>query len=761
MSKIINKKVLGLVGVSLAAALVYSLSLPAFSNTSGGGSSDAPVTGTIGAPYGWEAVVTTSGSGNTAWDKFHKYNGRGTSAANKAQTELRVIQTGANLNSCKNSDVIWYFVGKQKNGSQTKWLHNFSSPWGTFKWGDKGSFNYDQAMKHNHADGYVHQTLYRPRIFGGGQINIPIQHIIDWDSTLTRSTPRLFNTVNNSSRSSYNIICSSDLPPLLPDPQERTINKVEERFKEESRSQTYNKPHSYITEVKPQKISDPNTGESVKIGTTNFIAQSNSKITEYGKVWDKINNGSYKNNNYNSIKKIIDDAIKADEGSVAHASVDLNDNNQRALAEGGVLNVTKNSATQRITIRENKDLVQKRTCSTTERRTWNKAANKWNSWTEISRNCPKWPTNWTTVDTSVSKTAVNTGTQNQLAFYQILSVHCNKEGYDNLINSMPANRITFNEYTDNSDGSISAYAVTRQYNNEAAMRAANGGLIFGDHTSENNARKASGYVSFYDKQCAFQCVSDSEDSSENRPSESNNAVNNVNDSGNVQNLYGATSTGREINSNYFQFFRDGENEQLYIDSWYPKRVDGVLYDGEAAVSTTVSRWAEGTPGVTNDSGGKFTMSLTDGTELFTGSENNTVQKNWNTSDTYSNSTTTKVLGQHNTFNVKANWASETNKPQVLNFKWDYAPEVQSSMFKTVGFAGDGGVMSNTNLTNMTANITGKCIGTFGDNPYPSFYDEMITSTGTGTTNTIDNFFGATSKDNQHGVAIEYVRATTE
>ena len=286
-------------------------------------------------------------------------------------------------------------------------------------------------------------------------------------------------------------------------------------------------------------------------------------------------------------------------------------------------------------------------------------------------------------------------------------------------------------------------------------------------TSFGHPGTPSGSVGFYDKECPFECIANPDTTVANANSANLNVTNTVDGSKGTSEKAGLTGAKSDkINGNTLTFFRDNDPKIIDVDLWYPTPgSNGVVnYAGEPAQTTTVTRWVEGTPGVNGETGGKFRMNAISGSTkkpLFTGTGTPKTQKNWNKS-TDSTRTSEIIAGQFTKFDVAATWASEEDKPQVLNFKWEYAPNVDTRFPTTsIGFSGDNSkILGNVNT--VSEKIEGKCYANFGTDTSIDTVDLFQKYTGTNTTNNLDKGpIQGTTKDLQTNLVIDFVRATTE
>lgn len=718
-----KKKIIAKIAAIITAFVVMiATPMAAFAADTGGGLGGGGSNITLTGPIHWKSIAyDTSGK---AYDEFMNKSGW-----DKNTVESQIRGRVGDLNVCKKSKVIWYI----NHNAQNKWVFNYSYT------GTHGS-GWD---KHRNGSG----TIENPHVKLGNRApsSAEISNFKTWDRTK--------NGNKIDKKPGYTIICSGafmpeDKPPLI-----ITKATVVDKETESKDSETFNHPYTYTTEVKPQAIQ----GKIDPIGEQNLHAQKGTSVkTNYGKLWDRINSGSLKLSP-SQLKSEVTAAVNKDKAR-SHAAVNLDAANKAGMAEGGVLNVYEQTQYALVQSKQVTDTTKISEC--TYHTIWNDKEQRYNA--PVLQGCKPIKE---TPKSNITMTA-KVGTAKNTGFWQMISVHCNPEDFQALMDATDGAEITSGS-KELTNGNISASAVTKRYDKAPTVDA----LDFGSESNPNAAKKKSGMLGFYDKECGFECTPDSLSSN----AQQNGAKNNVEDSGNVQsgNRTGATTSynSGSVNSNSLEFFRDNAKNKVDVDLWYPKRGGAVVYDGEEPLTTTVSRWSEGTPGITNSNGGQFTMTSAKGDKLFTGKDAATNQRNWNTS-LFSNSQSTMLTGKHTSFNMSSTWASDADRPQVLNIKYEYAPQVQSTIYtNNIGFGANSSRSTGSTSTVATA-IDGKCYVNYknkGDkseaqfNTVKSFHD----NTGTGTENKIDGAIvqGAgsvsTSKDKQTNLVVNFVRATTE
>lgn len=262
-----------------------------------------------------------------------------------------------------------------------------------------------------------------------------------------------------------------------------------------------------------------------------------------------------------------------------------------------------------------------------------------------------------------------------------------------------------------------------------------------------------------------------------------------------------------INTNFFNVFRDNEERRIRVDTWYPTNplgtvssyidelrniasnsteptealsglviyannlIDnisgeggsiGLLYDGSAPISTTVTRYQEGTPAieeffniyaVKNTGDAKGTpygeQSLDaskgeQGEQLFLDDSAGIPRQRAHSQDLGTGNKTVEIIdGFVNTFDVKSMWASEKSKPQVFNFKWEYQtaslfPSINAAGFNRTDGTEDKGVTSTNGIGLTMTFLEGKCYAMFGTELGKRTADIFQANTGTGSVNHLDN-----------------------
>lgn len=620
----------------------------------------------------------------------------------KSSVDSQIVQRVGNLEVCKNSNVIWWVT------SSGKWYGNFSGRTHGADWAvtGKGTIENPAAKFGDRAPSVAEVNAFKT-----------------WDKTK--------NGNKIEKIPGYTIICSGAYQ--RPD---KVWTTTETSSKDANNSIEITNPYSRNVEIKPQLLvngKDP-------IGVANLHTQSGgSKKTNYGLLWDKVNTTKDAGLSPTALKQQVQTALDKD-AKETHSNISLDDANKSGMAEGGILNVYER--TQYATLTSTETTTTKTTKTCTHKQTWNISTQKYNPET----------VNCTSKDAVTKKSTVvkKNGTLKDTGFWQMLSVHCNQAQFDALVKSDAEIKQVS---TGDASHAISAVAYSKQYDSQPSV------LDFGDPNNTNSAKKATASLGFYDKECPFDCTASSTavGASGNNGAVNNTGSKNVSTTQNAK--YGAVSEGK--NNNNFEFFRDNKQHKISIDSWYPKTDGVVSYNGSAPLTTTITRWASGTPSVTDSEGGRFTMKTTDGKKLFTGNDSTDLtQKNWAFKE-FSNPTTTVLKGLYKDFIVQSTWASDSGKPQQLNVKWEYAPSVSTNILaNNIGF-GVGSARNIGTVAKVSTDIQGKCYANYGTDKQLSTIKELGENTGTGTNNNLDSILIQGAGNNQTNLIVNFVRSTTE
>lgn len=143
-------------------------------------------------------------------------------------------------------------------------------------------------------------------------------------------------------------------------------------------------------------------------------------------------------------------------------------------------------------------------------------------------------------------------------------------------------------------------------------------------------------------------------------------------------------------------------------------------------------------------------------ELFTGNGNPEIQRDWEVAG-FTNSTATQLPGAHTGYTVQSTWASEKDRPQKLNFKYEYDPTVTTNFAAAgLGFDSAGNPVRGQVLP-AKASIQGKCYARFATTAGKDTTQPFAHNTGSGTPNKLD---GQLLSDDTT-LTVNFVRSTTE
>lgn len=565
-------------------------------------------------------------------------------------------------------------------------------------------------------------------------------------------------------------------------------------------SAAWTEPYSWSTSVQ-REITQ---GGIDPIGINNLENQTAvTAKTDYAAIYDAI--ASSDSESVQSKRNRISKAVTADT-TKGHAQVNLSNNNKAGLAEGGVLSIYEHTAYASINSAQSTPW---QLCTkTTSSRRWDgtkyvsvSTANEPITWDQancgsapISGAAPTYtpsqsgeagyPTTakgWvagtsTYTNTKTLGTAANTG------FWQILSVHCNPAELAALLAGVTGETLV--SQTAGVNGNSTSVVNSQRYNARPAQ------VDFGKDTGDGSMKSRSGQLGFYDKECDLTCISNP--TTATGASVANGATTNQSITTNQggKDYLGGTLYNAEVNANYLEIFRDNADRKVTVNTSYPRNNDpqfkyGGTYTNAAAgygsmtvpatapVSTTITRWANGTPTSDGLTGGQFTMFAENAsgarTKLFQPTSPAPVtQLNWKTNP-YQSLNSTALNGFYKTFVIKATWASEANRPQVINVKWEYTPTVWTRIPATVGFS------NSSSATNMQINsyavydqkVDGRCYAIYGTNSGDlDLLSRVQQSTGTGTTNYLDNSMVEGANDDNSwkkasNLVLKFVRAVSE
>lgn len=542
---------------------------------------------------------------------------------------------------------------------------------------------------------------------------------------------------------------------------------------------TENQVHTYTSSVTPQPIE----GKADPIGDVNLNNQSSTFRTHYGRVWDEYKAASTAPgaNTRDLVGEFKDRFTRAKaldaQADAGRAQVELNEGNRAGLAEGGILNVSEHGRMARASVSTQSRSYEVWRCGfvrysqtgwqsangcgrVTGTMNWNNlpadsiwnlpTSAKWSNRGSVNPN-PSNATSWTAYASVINP---STETQKNFGFWQIISAHCNEAGLTALKAALGGDLTKL----DSGDGTtnISGLYRTKHYAERPSV------LPLGqNHSSLSSAQRDTAKLGFYDKECPFDCTASS--SSSAGASAVNGAINNVGNSGTKtpKGLFGAKSNDN-FNGNYFELFRDNTERTIRPDVWYPTNTKGVSYSGEAPKTTLITRWSGGTPKL----GTEFNAYVGTGSskKSIFDVENTTAQpnqKNWDAAGEFKRSTAFQSKGLVSDVTVQSTWASDVNKPQALQFAWEYAPSVTSKVPSTLGFA-QGNNVSLGGSVNRATTVDGRCWGEFGTTAQAGLNDnktKLRANTGTGTTTAFSTNNG--DFNNRNNLVMNFIRGTSE
>lgn len=426
-----------------------------------------------------------------------------------------------------------------------------------------------------------------------------------------------------------------------------------------------------------------------------------------------------------------------------------------------------------------------------------------------------------------------------VSWWQAISVNCNLSGFEQLV-ATTGSTVLSNEVSDIS----SAYHNVAQSPIVYVDRYDDSTLFRSDNLFYGRPGTPSYYSNFFDKECPFGCVSSNNpafgatiknDAINNTPDGSTSGSSSygaqIRDVGNVS-AEGDIMNAEISNTGFINIFRDNIVHRIRTDVWYPTNavgqiasqaeeikniisngdilgfltdapkfvntIDmmqnstgsfGILYDGSAPSTTTITRFKEGTPEIgeffkvkavtspTETVDGELKLDATTGetVEIFEKGTNTSIpSQKANSHDvlpgTSVGSETAAILPDLvNEIDVSSQWASEKSKPQVFNFKWEYQVP---SLFFSIGSAGfdrtgtqDQEVNATNRLSLMFTILEGKCYAMFGTEIGKNTFGVFNSTTGSGVPNTLDNgngvLSGSASEEYEENLIVNTLRAVGE
>lgn len=391
-------------------------------------------------------------------------------------------------------------------------------------------------------------------------------------------------------------------------------------------------------------------------------------------------------------------ATHTETGNGSAPWVRLTEQNQIAFAEGGVLNVMQREQRGQIRI----PAVEQTSERTRDRReVWlvyedgrqershyeirNPSTRQWEERSSTSNfGWSEWSRSYTMGNVTTSRESYRASD-----FFQMLSVKCNVEDFERLLEEVDGT--VSKEYIADSAG-------TDRYRNDPQFS----GIIYTDTQNLRNGRSPSrglgagsgnmsNDIEFYTKECNFQCEYASSENPTHRIDGSN--------PGSFADAVGANPTSGErfgyrsggATLNELTFVSNNESNPMELRATQPRASSSISLTGFSnngvPTRTIVSRWSEGTPGVTTDDG-TFTMRAFDDNgdaagndrthgRLFRGNDNITLRHDQGSPRAASSSTVEILDGAYNKFDVRGNWASTSDRPETISVAWGYEANIQS------------------------------------------------------------------------------------
>lgn len=248
--------------------------------------------------------------------------------------------------------------------------------------------------------------------------------------------------------------------------------------------------------------------------------------------------------------------------------------------------------------------------------------------------------------------------------YQILSVRCNKEGFERVVKN------TASSVAGLSNGQSAAISPKKT-----------GGSI----ATYFNHLDVDFFYGNKDCQKVFSCTA-------KRDSGLGNDINNnIQDTGNNTGTYGAQVVSENMSSDSFSFFRDNISKEIRNDIWYPTptaNIDEYSISNKGASATMLVLDKNGTP----NKKGLFTLEDKTQNTILTGEQiaSGNVRKLFNS--------------QENRFYWRASWASEKANPHRFNIRYAYEPKIISEVPESITREGVDTWFDDTYVLNMYCDV---------------------------------------------------------
>lgn len=551
--------------------------------------------------------------------------------------------------------------------------------------------------------------------------------------------------------------------------------EIEEDLPETVESYDKTAVYAYYTDVTPHPIKNGGSPSPLEYQKGEIVK------TNFGKALDEINKTQQSSTDssgltISQIKSKIESALAKDRVLGVQSSINLNSKNATGIQKGGILNFSEKAVIRSISAKIRKKNWHTKTCDITY--VYNPATGKIDK--EVSRVCSNTGYNksWKIVESTLNK---GLPVDREIGFKQLMSVVCNpgevseleglvKRRGGTVERSGQYTRLWSKKYNSRPHTSDLDFGPSFSYslyanglNEETLMQDA-----YENMTNKNPnqslrdliIRTKTGYKGFYDKECPVEC----------KPAQQ-------------------VGSGTEILKDN-SLFRDNKGVNLKLGYTIPVNgSNGLVYSGEKASTTTFVLWSFGTPGVKpgeNDNGGRseFKAVADDGTKtiLFGGTSKPLTQKNWDKT-TYVSERAHKLSGEIKSIEAGATWVSDTNKPQILNTRWEFVVQTPNrfatrySWNRTGNFSDisslvhNGGNFSESNYRSERTPVDVKCESVYDtsiEEPFSNDFERIARNTGTGSINKIDldintediESGGSLTEDDPTLLVIKFLRAVS-
>lgn len=641
-SKSFWKKTTGLLaGAAIGVFMAVGLSAPAHASGDWGGS-EGEVGGNM--PSGqWHTIYP--GNGQSAWER---YSSRVASAytSNPASflRDYRNMNEGM-IQICRNADFIWW-------------------------WGYDPSI---QGLTHLAANGNTHNTSLPTQ---ASNRNGRAANSEEWTAWL--QTGQTFFNYNGSTswqQGRMDMICANDSWMS----REVTVPETENRVQDVD-------PIERTGVAFMSSNISPGINFSGDIGDTSLEHQNLTNRTPYGEIVQEVANGEWDSRSHSALLTAVDRALDESDpfasSSPASVNTALTSRNQRALSEGGVLNVTESHRMQPIELERSQDQRRSREvtyrCGPGESPSAGEcdriSATPWSSWANVG---------------DLNEDGARAGNLESFrshGAFQILGVRCNAEDFNLLANEVDGLETYSGGTGQNFSGG--AYTPTQNLSNGSSPR-----WTFGNPNHSNEVLAATGTLNFYTRECNTQCLMDDVEAISINSAEDGRSVNDV-----IGDVRGSDGYTANTERNDLIDFGEGlgllaNNNETYFDFTVPNvRQNGGIVDA-TPVQTVVERWDGGSLGVTQENG-TFAMRAysnngADNTRLFRGDDDIRIRNDGSFTAGH-NSTVSVLDGIHNVFGVQGNWATDSDAPEVVNVSYVYEIDLRTSTPTAVRTGGASG-----------------------------------------------------------------------